>query len=67
MGHAVYLRPARAADGPRTGAQRDLGFEGAITAAPAPVTSSHGPMRGQEAVELGRADFAQELPVRRTQ
>ena len=63
MGHAVDLRPAGAAHFPRPGAQRHLGFEGAIPATPAPPPSGTGTAGGKEAVELGRTDFFQKQAV----
>ena len=63
MGHAVDLCPAKAANSPWAGAQGDLGFEGAVPAAPAPPPSGAGPAGGKEAVELSHADFFQEQAV----
>lgn len=44
VGHAVDLRPAKSADSPWAGAQGDLGFEGAVPAAPAPPASGACPL-----------------------
>ena len=43
---------------PRPGAQRHLGFQGAVPAMPAPPSSGAGTAGGKEAVELCRADFS---------